>query len=357
MFKKFAPISLIMVLVLSAALLTGCGQSQPKDESQNAEPKTKVVVDASGAEVEIPAKIDRIVITCYGGAGQEIALFGASQKVVAQPTSVGKFDQLLKMFPQFKDIPDLGLGDEANLEEIAKADPDLVIAGVFSPTGNKKIKDADIPVYSVLCSQADIETLKKEFQTMGTIFNEEQKAQKLVTYWDDTIKLISDRVTNIPPEQRKKVYLMNGSAYETEGKAKWGQELIETAGGINVAAELGSATKINDEQLMQWDPDVIISRNNANLSAAGIKKDPKFQDLKAVKNNQVYDNPMGAFWWDRPSPESPLGFLWLAKTLYPEAMHDIDLKAKTIDFYKEFYHYSLSDAEYTAFLNPGSASK
>ncbi len=72
--------------------------------------------------------------------------------------------------------------------------------------------------------------------------------------------------------------------------------------------------------------------------------------MTAIKNKAVYACPIGAFWWDRPSPESPLGFIWLAQTLYPEQMKEIDLKQETLDFYEIFYNYKLSDEEYASFF-------
>ncbi|OPY00115.1 MAG: hypothetical protein A4E58_00155 [Syntrophorhabdus sp. PtaB.Bin006] len=59
---------------------------------------------------------------------------------------------------------------------------------------------------------------------------------------------------------------------------------------------------------------------------------------------------LGAFWWDRPSPEAILGIIWLAKTLYPEDMADIDLRKEAMLFYKTFYGYALTDREYETFF-------
>ena len=83
-----------------------------------------------------------------------------------------------------------------------------------------------------------------------------------------------------------------------------------------------------------------------------ILHNPQLANVKAVKNGRVYGFPVGAFWWERPSPESPLGFLWLTKQLYPQLMQDIDIKKETKYFYKTFFDYELSDEEFEAFLNP-----
>jgi iron complex transport system substrate-binding protein len=75
--------------------------------------------------------------------------------------------------------------------------------------------------------------------------------------------------------------------------------------------------------------------------------------VRAVRENAVYRCPVGAFWWDRPSPEAILGIMWLAKTLYPSACADVDIKGETDSFFRRFYGYNLSDEEYEAFGKGG----
>ena len=78
--------------------------------------------------------------------------------------------------------------------------------------------------------------------------------------------------------------------------------------------------------------------------------DQRIQQMPAIENREVYVAPTGGFWWDRPSPEAPLAFMWLATTLYPEYTENIDLKAETRDYFARFYDYDLPDAEYEAFF-------
>ena len=74
--------------------------------------------------------------------------------------------------------------------------------------------------------------------------------------------------------------------------------------------------------------------------------------MSAVKNQQVYVNPKGMFWWCRETSEEALQFLWLAQTLYPERFVDIDMKQETADFYLKFFGISLSDAQIDNILHP-----
>ena len=113
--------------------------------------------------------------------------------------------------------------------------------------------------------------------------------------------------------------------------------------------DIPAGSEVSVEQVLNINPDVLIKQKN-DKGVSTMLNDERITKLKAVESKDVYQCPIGAFWWDRPSPESPLGFMWLAKTVYPEYTKDIDLKKETKDFFKEFYHYDLTDEEYNSFF-------
>lgn len=344
----------IFVLTTALVLLcTGCGQKDlQKEENQPASITTEApvsgrptVVDALGREVEIPEKLDRLAITCNGGAHQELTILGASDRIVAMP-STKRFPQLETMFPTYRDVVDAGSFDDVNIEEMVKANPDFIFVGQSSKEGNAKLEEAGFPIYHMLIGWADIDTLKQEFLNVGTILGNEETAQKLVDYWDEKIEMVKEAVSQVPEDQRKVVYYC-GSEITKANTSGWTWPLIETSGGISALPE-GSKGDINVEDVLKWNPDVIITQGNTDIS--GLMADERISELAAIADGKVYQCPIGAFWWDRPSPESPLAFMWLAKTLYPDYTQDIDLKAETCAFFEEFYHYALSDAEYDSFF-------
>lgn len=347
---KKRKIALFLVTLLLISILSGCGQ---QDNQETLQEQKKTIVDMAGKSVEVPEKVEKIAVTCYGGASHEVAILGAGDKIVAQPP-MQRFPQLVKMLPGFADVPDVGSFDEVNVEEILKLEPDVVIASVSSEKGNKKIEEAGIPVVTVLTGRADIEGLKKEFKMMGDLLNKEKEAEKLVAFWNERLKLIEDHVSEIPQDERKRVYYVLGDLLHTNGGSFWGHYLITTAGGINVAEEIGKARDISIEQLLEWDPEVMILSSNEGrfIPVEEVKNNPQMADVKAVKDNALHLCPVGTFWWDRPSPEAILGMTWLAKTLYPDKFTDIDLEKDIKDFYKEFYNYELTSDEVKAFLNP-----
>ena len=360
MMKSVKSYSILCVIMLSLLVLGGCGS-----KTTNSTPSTpsveRTIVDMANKTVKIPAEVNKIVVTCYGGATNEIVVLGAADKIIGQPAQEN-FPQLMEMDPQFKNIPDVGSFDNINVEEIIKLKPDLVVASVTSPTGNKKLEEAGIPVVSVLTGRATIDGLTKEFKMMGDVLHKEKEAAALSDFWESRLKLLKDDVAKIPPEKLKKVYYMLGTPLKTDGSA-WGQEFITIAGGINVAQKVDNASLISVEQLLKWNPDVMIMSSNIGptknsfIKSDDLRNNPQMSNLNAVVNNQIYQCPIGAFWWDRPSPESILGFMWLAKTLQPDTFANINLTQETKEFFQTFYHCTLTDQQIKSFMNAEAAQK
>ncbi|WP_423232779.1 ABC transporter substrate-binding protein [Aminirod propionatiphilus] len=318
----------------------------------------KTIVDMAGNEVDVPDKVERILITCYGGATHELTVLGGADLLVGQP-SMKPFPLLAGMHPSFKEIPDAGSFNNVNVEEALKLNPDLVIASVTSAQGNRQLAEAGLPVVAVLTGKADVEKIQREFLLVGSLIGREERAQRLVDYWQKVLKLLEERTAPIPREERKRVYYMLGNFLHTNGSDWWGEFLITTAGGINVASELGRGRDINAETLLRWDPDdIIVSGNEGSLlPPAELRDHPQIGTLRAVRENRLHYCPVGAFWWDRPSPEAILGFLWLGKTLYPSRFADVDLTVETKAFFREFYDATLSDEDVQLFFNPAALAR
>lgn len=322
---------------------TSAAPSASAQPVESSAPRT--VVDALGREVEIPEKLDRLAITCNGGSHQELTILGASDRIVAMPNTK-KFPQLQAMFPAYKNVVDAGSFDDVNVEEMIKADPDFIFVGQSSKEGNAKLEEAGFPTYTMLIGWADIDTLKQEFLNVGAILGDEDTAKALVAYWDEKIAMVEDAVAKVPEAERKVVYY-TGKEITKANSSGWTWPLIETSGAISALPE-GAKGDVNVEDVITWNPDVIIVQGGTDTSA--LLGDNRIQEVSAIASKEVYQCPIGAFWWDRPSPESPLAFMWLAKTLYPEYTKDIDLKTETKQFFSQFYHYDLSDAEYESFF-------
>jgi len=309
----------------------------------------RFIEDITGQEVCIPPKIERIIITCYGGAAQEIALFMGSDRIVAQP-GVGQFTQFARLYPDAAALPSVGSFGDVNLERLLTLQPDMVFAGIVSGPMNDKIRDFGIPVYTLGIGRHNVQTLLEEFQRVGRLLDREAKATDLVAYWEEKLAMIRRTLSAV--RTRQKVFYTGSSGNSTEGRHWWGDDFITAAGGVNVAGSLKIKGAVSAETVTLWDPDVIVTSTDkaGAMSAERFREQPVYGEVRAVREGRVYAAPVGTFWWDRPSPESILGILWLSKQLYPDAMKEVDLKKETKAFYERFYAYSLSDGEYEQFF-------
>ena len=89
---------------------------------------------------------------------------------------------------------------------------------------------------------------------------------------------------------------------------------IDLAGGRNVAKDLNGTAPISIEQILAWNPDIILLNSfEAGLSRDDILEHPLLSLTPAAQTEAVYQMPIGGYRWDPPSHESPLAWLWLAQ--------------------------------------------
>ncbi len=310
MVEKIKPMSrrnfveLMLVSGLSATGVMSLGacsnkeEESPKtdlDETTNQAPEevSNVVIDAKGNEFVIPEKVDRVAITCQGGTTHEVAIFGGPDKIVAQP-SMEKFPHLLKMYPQFKEVVNAGSFDDLNIEALVAQEPDVALVGVSSDKGNAQIADVGIPTYVMLIGWAAVDTLKQEFLNVGKIFDNEKKAQELVTYWDDMLGELERRVATIPEDERKKVYYLSGADITQANTGDWGRTWIDVIGADFAVPETDLNGDVSVEKALEWDPDLIVIQGGNDLNE--LYASEQVQDMQAIKNKEVYSAPIAGFW-------------------------------------------------------------
>ncbi len=162
----------------------------------------------------------------------------------------------------------------------------------------KQLDEVGIPYVLIYYSTTD--GFIEGISLMAEILGKDAKAvaDNFIEYYSSNMKKVSDVTSSIPAEKRKKVYYVTDNPLNTEGKDSIVTSWIETAGGVNVAAEngiTGLTATISLENIIQWNPDVIIIRDAQNKDL--ILKNPAWQGINAVKQGQLYVNPKGVNVW------------------------------------------------------------
>jgi iron complex transport system substrate-binding protein len=216
------------------------------------------------------------------------------------------------------------------------------------------VEKAHLPV--LVLERRNGEDIKRSTLLLGRLLGsrEEEVAKRFCAYYDNNLQRVQSRTAKLTPQRRTRVYYVAaGTPLNTDGANTMSADWIQQAGGINVAAAAGidgMNRTVSMEQIMLWNPEVIIS--STHIAAATILSNPQWANVEAVRQHRVYVNPKALYLWARNSSETALQTLWAARTIHPELFGDIDMNRETRSFYRSFFHYQLNDAELHEILVP-----
>lgn len=316
------------------------------------------IVDQIGRTVTIPDKVERTVVLQHQTLNLLVQL-DATDKVVGVMSNWKQQlgDGYAQLAPSLEKTPKVGDLTSFDAESLVKLQPQVVFVTNYAPKEMiDKISALGIPVVAISLrkevnddkstlnptlqneEQAYNEGLKEGILLIGDIVNKSENAQALV---NDTFKQreqVSQRLQDIPKEQRVRAYMANPDL-TTYGSGKYTGLMMEHTGAFNVAASTVKGYKqVSLEQVIAWDPEVIFIQDRYPQVVDEIKQDTRWQVISAVKNNRIYLMPEYAKAWGYPMPEAmAIGELWMAKKLYPEKFSDIDIQKAANDWYQKFY--------------------
>lgn len=341
-------LTFLVILFLSACSMSGV------DNQSEGTKSTRTVTDISGREVTIPTEVEKIA-ALYAPTGHILALFGHGDKIVASPGGLKRDKLMTELYPSILEAAVPKESGKTNVEELAKVTPDLVFIDekmLLDKGERKKFDKLKIP-YVVI----DFNTIEEQLQSirlMGQILNEEEKAKTYLTYYNEKVNLVAERMKDIPESERVRVFHSINEATRTSAPNTLSNEWLEKAGVLNVS--LDGELKFSEnkyfasiEQIYLWNPDVILV--NENGVDEYIRTKEQWRNITAVKDNRVYLLPNGLTRWGHPSSiEVPLAMLWTSKLLYPHIFEDIHLEEEIKQFYLEFFSISLDDVQISQIL-------
>jgi iron complex transport system substrate-binding protein len=267
-----------------------------------------------------------------------------------------------------------GSNNTANKEEIIKRGPDIILYMTqISDTTAQSADDIQdgmrIPVVTVDYS---LGMLSEAYKFVGGLIGVNERAEALADYCERTYTEAVSIAKSIPEQNRVTVYYAQGTnGLQTAPRGSAHSQVIDAAGGKNVvelAANTDGRLTINMEQLILYDPEVILlsysmgHEGTKMYSDAGtlsmIQTDERWSNLNAVKNGKVYTTPCYPYNWQDmpPSANRVIGLRWLSALLYPDHC-DIDIREATLEFYSLFYQIDLTDEQIDILLNDATEDK
>lgn len=358
-------LALFICLVMSVSLLTGYSETKAATEepTQSAEQdatqetaETREITDMAGRKVTVPAAENIESVFSTGPVAAIFLYMIAPDKLLGWNYELNDVEKSI-ILDKYQDLPNFGMGDAVNYEAVIAANPTIAINS--GKINDAMVSDCDalseslgIPVVAV---DNELNNSAEAFRFMGELLGVEDHAEELAQYAEQVFTDIN-ALSDIPEEKKVSVYFGNGEdSLETAPRGSQHAQILDAINAVNVAdLELGdgSRVQISAEQLLAWDPDVIVVNGEPKADKSGssaaedILSNPDYASLKAVQDQKVYGTPNAPFSWvDRPAgPNRLIGMRWFSALIYPEYIK-CDINEEIHKFFDLFYHVDLSDEQ------------
>jgi iron complex transport system substrate-binding protein len=290
--------SVVVAIVLIEALRrdTTSGQQRAMVSAPVAEraavPFPRTLRDASGATLVIPRKPQRIVSQTLGT--DEILL------AICDPQRLVALSELVDD-PHFSNVTEQARQvtgrTTAGAEQILHFQPDMIFVASYSKAELVELLQiAHAPVFRFAHFDR-LEDITLNIRTLGYIIGEDDKAEALVQHMAHTIERVR---ASIPPDAPSVRVMLYGLAGYTAGAHTTFDDMVQAVGATNVAAAHGirGFRKISSEQLLQWNPDVIITsadRNVPDVTRRQLLHDPAVAVTAAGKHQRIIVIPNQIF--------------------------------------------------------------
>lgn len=319
--KKYWKIGLSAFLALG--ILAACGEQSKNDKevaSQTQEQQvTKqqqatfpvTITDATGKDIVLEAPPERIISLIPSNTEILFGL-GLNDKIVG----VNDNDDYP---PEVADKEKVG-STEFNIEQIIALQPDIVFAhesGMASLGGAMdQLEAAGVKVF-VVTNASDFNDIYTTIEQLGRATGKLPEAQKTIANMKAKVEEVQAKLQDVKP---KKVFVEISDEPEiyTPGKNTFMQEMLDMIHTENIAADTDGWFKIDAEQIITKNPDVIVvTYNYVPDIVTKIPQRAGFETITAVKNKAIVqvDENMTS----RQGPRLADGLEELAKAIYPEA--------------------------------------
>ncbi len=257
--------------------LSGCGLSSGGNSDQGS--PTRTITDTIGRQVSVPAQVTRVatigtipvmisyVITI--GAGHTIATRGGQSGPKGVNASGAPGFQSTELYslvaPNVLTAPSVeaAIMGPVDTEALLRVHPDVVIAPDL--TIAKGAIDAGLPVV-ILGSGATGDDVKKDIEVLGELFGKTDTATAYTEYFDATVRRVSAGVADVPDRQRPRAVFVAFSPLRVPIYST--NYMFRILGAQSITADMpGNNVQINTEQLLRWNPDVIVVQQAADQHA------------------------------------------------------------------------------------------
>ena len=190
-------------------------------------------------------------------------------------------------------IPKLGQYADISSESIILLNPDLVIGAMTVQL--PLIEKLELAEYAaMMINPQTYEDVLNDITLIGEATGQVEQAELIVAKIQNLAQEIAEKTQDL---NKPRVYIEYSfdAAFQSFGSGSFADEVIRKAGGANIFTNSSSAyVAASSEEVIVNDPEIIIIASGAMSDAAGltpgiIRNRPGWDNISAVKNDQIYE--------------------------------------------------------------------
>jgi iron complex transport system substrate-binding protein len=253
----------------------------PMQWSNQASAQPVTVADDEGRTVLVPAPAQRIV-SLAPSLTELLFSMGAGSQIV------GVMDYS-NYPPEALSLPVVGRYDMLDMERIVALRPDLIVAWRSgNPRGSlQRLAELGIPVY--IAEPDSLESIASHLERLGALTGQQLSAAALAAEFRQQLAALRQRFQN--EESVRVFYQVWNSPMISVGGTELINDIISVCGGLNIFAELPTGPKVNLEDVLARNPQIIIASGSDESAPHWLLDWRRWPQLDAVKHQQLFAIP------------------------------------------------------------------
>ncbi len=238
------------------------------------------ICDDSGTAVALPAE-PRRVVSLLPSITASIVKLGALDRIAGAT-------RWCRLPAGAQGVTIVGDMLRPDIEKIVSLAPDVVFASMegSSRPHIEKMRAEGVTVF-VFGESRTFSDMEEQFRRLGRILGLGDRAEGIAAEARARVESVRKRVGGAP--RPKALVELGDSPLISCSEGSYNHEMIEIAGGINVAAGLRKRyPEVPLEKVLLDDPDVIVVVDMAGMGSAAADKWKEFPSLSAVKAGRVH---------------------------------------------------------------------
>ena len=318
MYKIRILMASLTLIILLLIFFISCVANKQENTNQEVKPQITITDDLNRVVVleEIPLRI----VSLAPSNTEIIYALGLENKLIGVTQFCNYPLEALE-----KEI--VGGFSDVDIEKVISLNPDLILAeDIHKHEVIPALEGKGSKVIAIV--PHNLQEVMESIILIGRVTGTEDKALQIMDDMNNKIQAITNKTNEIKDQERPKVlYVIWHTPIMSVGNDTRIHELIEKAGGINIAAAAGEGyPTLALEEIISVNPQVIIVNKEeyegGDISLQFVLNESRLAVVDASKNGRIYG--INADLTNRPTPRIVQALELMAKMLHPKIFGSVE---------------------------------